>query len=273
MKSTESSIKDIMSGAVDSVPLATLNTFHAASAAPDKAHGGHASAGIHKVTSTPTLSNLSLHKPATDSDKSVHTNSTGSLAGTASVVSPTSSRPPRPQKTNTALTHIEDDLLHHGHMVPLLKDVGVMHMHVTVDPKTAQEIQDHTHLSLRQKQATAGMRAHHSSFIKPSALHTGAQLSITPRRRSFSPSASTLDEIDPEAGHRLLRSEVPDELVDSIESLIDAQILQSGPRFAKQTIHSLISAATVVHPKEGKPDHKDGKSEHRDGKSVRVSGK
>jgi hypothetical protein len=262
MRSTDSSIKSIMSGAVEPLPLATLHTFTTPAATSDKVIGGHASAGIHKVTSTPTLSLLSPHKIDASSDKSAvsHSSSAGALSTAGSVVSPVSSRPPRPHKTGTALTHIEDELIHHGHMVPLLKDVAVMHVQVKVDDKTAHEIQAHSAMTLRQKQATAGARSYHSSSTKPNALHAGAQLSLTPRRRSFSPSATTVDDVGAEGGHRLLRSEVPDDLVDSIESLIDAQILHSGPRFAKQTIHSLINAASISHPKtDGKSDHLSGK--------------
>jgi hypothetical protein len=154
---------------------------------------------------------------------------------------------------------MEDELIHHGHMVPLLKDATVMHLQVKVDAKTAQDIEGHTPVYARQKLTTGGTRAHHGSSSKPNALHTGAQLALTPRRRSFSPSATTVDDVGAEGGHRLLRSEVPDDLVDSIESLIDAQILQSGPRFAKQTIHSLINAASITHPKDGKAGHLSGK--------------
>jgi hypothetical protein len=191
---------------------------------------------------------LSIHlaqKSATETVKSPK------ARGAAAVTPTSANRPPRPLKVGTALTHIEDGLIHHGHMVPLLKDVAVMHVQVKVDSKTAQEIEAHMPQYTRQKQFTA-------SGIMPNVMQSGTPPALTPRRPTGSSSpahsahsgdAVVQQTLGPEGGHRILRSEVPDELVDSIESMIDSQISHHGPHFAKQTIHSLISAATVVHPK------------------------
>jgi hypothetical protein len=189
----------------------------------------------------PSLNTHFAHKSAVDTI-------TSPKARGAGAVTPTSAnRPPRPNKTGAALTHMEDDLIHHGHMVPLMKDCAVMHVHVTVDAKTALDIQEHMPQYTRQKQFTA-------NGIKPNVMQSCTPPALTPRRHTGSSSPAHagdahVEALGPEGGHRILRSEVPDDLVDSIESLIDSQISHHGPHFAKQTIHSLISAATVVHPK------------------------
>jgi hypothetical protein len=48
-----------------------------------------------------------------------------------------------------------------------------------------------------------------------------------------------------EVGHRLLRSEVPDDMIDSVEKLMDTQTKNNGPNFARQTVHSLIQTASL----------------------------
>jgi hypothetical protein len=65
-------------------------------------------------------------------------------------------------------------------------------------------------------------------------------------RSSFAGEGDYEDKPVNKAVQRLTKSGITNEVVDSIQALLDSQVLKNGPRHTKQTVHSMIN---TVHSK------------------------
>lgn len=127
--------------------------------------------------------------------------------------------------------HINEDLSHHTHHVLLSKPIlSVPHIHITVNAKDASEIASHAKVITPRHGPLPVVRK--APLVHPGAIqHQLSMQSIG----AASPSA-----------HRLLSSGVPDNLIDSVESLVNAQYYAGVPHFAQATVGALL-AGHVQH--------------------------
>lgn len=128
--------------------------------------------------------------------------------------------------------HINEDLSHHTHHVLLSKPtLSVPHIHITVNAKDANEIASHAKVITPRHGPLPVVR-------KVPLVHPGAiqhQLSM-----------QSIGAASPSA-HRLLSSGVPDNLIDSVESLVNAQYYAGVPHFAQATVGALLGGHVQHH--------------------------
>lgn len=157
---------------------------------------------------------------------------------------------------SAASAAVGEEWLHHGHLLPLSPTTAIrtasstmMRMQVVVDDKTAQKLESHipVPVSLASRRASVGLVVTGSHGVDPhNSSGDGAHSSHNRLTQSLDASMAAAMS-GQEVGHRLLSSDFPPDIIDSVEKLMDAQCLRNGPHFSKQTVHSLIHAASL-HP-------------------------
>ena len=127
---------------------------------------------------------------------------------------------------------------------------GIVHLQITVSNKSLKEMETHALAPLRRNYSTGDFSNHYG-------VHRGGGAHVDASPHSVTTEVEAASSMN-RHGHRLLKSEVPDDLIDSIEALVDAQANNALPIFAKPTIHSLIHSASVPHhvsPHHVSPHH------------------